>query len=547
MVEETAMRRFRRVCCKYPITVVSVAVSLGLLITVVMARLYQSRENVLLRQRPVRLFGGAAGVPLRALDSDYEGSRAKLLNYPHISERELLADIQNLTGKMKKCFQATNLSLFDGLSTEAAKKRAASYVWKFREVIPFSFDRSSVHPISHCWKMSYEVRTKNRHIWGHVGNITFDQVIPDDYRSSLLQDVQNDFHNHFTSQRVCLPNLFLLGFPKCGSTFLWCLIDRVVDATIRVKPAAFKEPGWWSERRDGLSKLDAAEFGRYIANFVAPIRALDMSSQENLIIAEGTPGMAYASPRFNPKDHLRLNYCLLPTAIPHFLPYAKFIMIMREPSDALYSLFWWACKGRLTEKTQKGIPTAFHKGVVLMIDIFNKCMKNEKIPDIHQTCSFSSSDYMYSSCISHPKRLALLDKCVDRMNTHDFSMQRTGMPRCAKIGFNMYMYFIHVRRWLSATERDKFYFLTLNDTGDSVTVARRIFQLMGIRPPMDLEEVAREAYTECQRRKNTQKISYSSDPALQMREDTRTLLKRFFAPFNEMLSQLLGDPKFLFT
>ena len=539
---QMAMRGFRRICCKYPITVVNIAVSLGLLITVLMAKLNHSRKNnMLLRQRLVH-YGVAAGVPL---ESDYEGSRAKFLNYPHISERKLLADIQNLTGKMEKCFQATNLSLFDDLSTEAAKKRAAGYVREFRKVIPFSFDRSSLHSVSHCWKLSYEVHTKNRHVWGHIGNVTFDQVIPDDYRSSLLRDVRNDFHNHFTSQTVCLPNLFLLGFPKCGSTFLWCLIERVVNATIRVRPAAFKEPGWWSERRDGLSKLDASEFGRYIANFVTPIRALDTSSQENVIIAEGTPGMAYASPRFNRKDHLRINYCLLPTAIRHFLPYAKFIMIMREPSDALYSLFWWACKGRLTEKTRKGIPNAFHKGVVLMIDVFNKCMKNEKIPDIHQACSLSSSDY--SSCISHPKRLALLDKCVDRMSTHDFSTQRTGMPRCAKVGFNMYLYFIHVRRWLSGTERNKFYFLTLNDTGDSVTVARKIFQLMGIHPPINMEDVARQAYTECQRRKNTQKISYSSDPALQMREDTRTLLKRFFAPFNQLLSQLLEDPKFLFT
>ena len=541
-----ALRSFRRICWKYPITVVMI-VSLGLLIAILMAKCYHSRESVLLRQRlDPYVRDGMADMPLDSLPQNYERSRTKLLNYAQVSEKELLADIQNLTRKMDRCFQDTNLSLFDDLSLQAARRSAASYIREFRKVIPLGFKQSSEHPISHCWKMSYKVHTKNRHIWGHIGNVKFDQVIPDDYRSSLLRDVQNDFHNHFSSHIVCLPNLFLLGFPKCGSTFLWCLIERVVNATIRVRPAAFKESGWWSERRDGLSKLEASEFGRYIANFATPIRAIDMSSQENVIIAEGTPGMAYASPRFNPNDHRRINYCLLPTAIPHLLPYAKFIMIMREPSDALYSLFWWACKGRLTEKTQKGIPNAFHKGAVLMIDVFNKCMRNEENPYICQACSLSSSDY--SSCISHPKRLALLDKCVDRMSSHDFSTQRTGMPRCAKIGFNMYMYFVHVRRWLSVTEQpDKFYFLTLNDTSDSVTVARRIFQLMDISLPMNFEDVARQAYTECQRRKNTQKISYSSDPALQMREDTRTLLKRFFAPFNQMLSQLLGDTKFLFT
>ena len=532
------MRGFR---CKYSIIVV-MAISLGLMIAFLMAKYHRYPGIVLLRQRLD---------PYIQMDSPPRGnerSRAKLPNYPQVSEKELLADVQTLTRKMDKCFLDTNLDLFDGLSLQAARRSAASYVREFRKVIPLGYEQSRVHPISHCWKMNYEVHTKNRHIWGHIGSVKFDEVIPDDYRSHLLRDVQNDFHNHFSSQTVCLPNLFLLGFPKCGSTFLWCLIERVVNATIRVRPAAFKEPGWWSERRDGLSKLEAAEFGRYISNFATPIRAIDTLSQENVIIAEGTPGMAYASPKFNLNDHHQLNYCLLPAAIPHFLPYAKFIMIMREPSDALYSLFWWACKGRLTEKTRKGIPDAFHKGVILMIDVFNKCMRNENIPDIHQACSLLSSDY--SSCISHPKRLALLDKCADRMSTRDFSTQRTGMPRCAKIGFSMYMYIIHVRRWLSVPEHvqpNKFYFLTLNDTSDSVTVARRVFQLMDISLPVNFDDVARLAYTECQRRKNTQKIHYSSDPALQMRQDTRTLLKRFFAPFNQMLSQLLDDTKFLFT
>ena len=541
----STMRGFRRVCCKYPITVIMI-VFMGLLIVVLIAKCYHSGDGFLLRQgldpylvdKIIDDKLHVAGMPLK-----YEGPRANY--YPHVSEKKLLADVQTLTRKMDKCFRDTNLSLFDDMSLEIARGSAASYVREFRKVIPLDFKQSSAHPVQHCWKTTYEVHTKNRHIWGHIENVNFDQMVPDDYRSSLLRDVQNDFHNHFSSQTVCLPNLFLLGFPKCGSTFLWCLIERIVNTTIGVRPAAFKEPGWWSERQDGLSKLDASEFGRYIANFVTPIRAMDTSSQENVIIAEGTPGVAYASPRFNPNDHHRINYCLLPAAIPHFLPYAKFIMIMREPADALYSLFWWACKGRLTEKTQKGIPNAFHKGVVIMIDIFNKCMRDETFPDIHQPCSLSSSDY--SSCISHPKRLALLDKCVDRMSAYDVSTKRTGMPRCAKIGFNMYMYFIHVRRWLSATEQpERFYFLTLNDTSDSITVARRVFQLMDISLPINFNEVVRQAYTECQRRKNTQKISYSSDPALQMRQDTRMILKSFFAPFNQMLSQSLGDTKFLF-
>ena len=482
--------------------------------------------------------------------SDGELMKTTLPNYITLSDKAFLNDdIRNISVKMDQCFKASHLRLFDGLSEKSAMKSAESYVREFRNVIPMTFQSANLDHPSHCWKMSYEVHSSKydaRHIWGHVGNVTFDEVIPDDYRSSLLKDVQNDFKNHFTSQTVCLPNLFLLGFPKCGSTFLWCLIERIVNVTIKVRLASFKEPGWWYERNDyTMKKMDAAELGRYIANFVTPIRAMEKSRQMNIILADGTPGIAYATPRFNRKEHQQLNYCLLPTVIPHFLPHAKFIMIMREPADALYSLFWWACKGRLNNRTQRAVPAAFHRGVVMKIDTFNKCMRNEKIQNISKACSVS--DPNYGSCITHPKRLAMLDKCVDRMTTIQFSTQKSGMPNCAKFGFNMYLYFIHVRRWLSTTPRENFYFLTLNDTSDPVTVARRVFKLMNIPLPMDFDLLAKQAYSECQWRKNKQKVSYSQSATLQMREETRLYLQKFFAPFNEMLSGLLHNPKFLFT
>lgn len=464
--------------------------------------------------------------------------RGKVLvpNYPHLAVDVLLSDVENLSRKIEKCFEATNLRIFDGLSIKVALNSAISYVREFRKVIPLSFQ-----PNSHCWKMSYEVHTKGQHIWGHIGNITFNKVLPVDYRSSLLGDIQNDFKNHFTSKTVCLPTLFLLGFPKCGSTFLWCLINKVVQDVIRVKPASFKEPGWWYERRDtDVKTLDVSELGRYIANFATPINAVDTSEQTNLVIADGTPGVAYATPRFNKRDPLQLNYCLLPTAIPHLLPHAKFIMIMREPADALYSLFWWACKGRLTNKTQKAVPNVFHKVVMSKMDIFNKCMRDEKIQEISHTCSMSSPDY--GLCITHPKRLALLDKCVAKMGPE---AKGSGLPSCAKIGFNMYLYYIHVRRWLSVTPRHNFYFLTINDTSDPVEVSRRVLEMMDIPLPTDFDPM--KAYSECQRRKNKQKISYSSSATLQMRTDTKAYLEKFFAPFNKMLSELLGDPKYLFT
>ena len=537
------MRLVRSYCSRHPVVILAVLAGLVVVVLTVKRLTETSHQTSVSVSRYVYMYLGhtkSHTAPIQVSDV----SRDRSTNFPTLTEESLLSDIQNITSKLKKCFEATNLTLFDGLSEGKAKKSVDNYVREFRKVIPMTFQPNCAYP-SHCWKVGYDVKTKDRHVWGHIGSVTFDEVVADDYRASHLKDVQNTFHNHFSSQTVCLPNLFLLGFPKCGSTFLWCLIERVVNATIGVRPAAFKEPGWWSERHNGLKKLNASELGRYFANFAAPIRAVETSGQVNIVLAEGTPGMAYAIPRFSPRAHPQVNYCLLPVVIPHFLPHAKFIMIMREPADALYSLFWWACKGRLTNRTQRGIPNAFHKGVMQKVDVFNKCMRDEKIKNISHACSLSASDY--SSCITHPKRLPLLDKCVDEMTTSDFSAHGVAIPRCAKIGFNMYMYFVHVRRWLSVIPREKFYFLTLDDTSDPVTVARSIFKLMNIPLSSDFDTMAKMTFSECQKRKNTQKISYSDNASLQMRKDTRSKLKKFFAPFNKMLSELLDDSKFLFN
>ena len=56
-----------------------------------------------------------------------------------------------------------------------------------------------------------------------------------------------------------------------------------------------------------------------------------------------------------------------------------------------------------------------------------------------------------------------------------------------------------------------------------------------------------KALSGCEPQKNIQPIEYHKNPSLQMRTDTRSILRKFFAPFNKMLSELLGDSKFLFN
>ena len=131
-----------------------------------------------------------------------------------------------------------------------------------------------------------------------------------------------------------------------------------------------------------------------------------------------------------------------------------------------------------------------------------------------------------------------------KMNKNRFSQERI-MTSCGRVEFYIYMYYINVRRCLSVASKDQFYFLTLNDSKtDPITVAKNVLKLMRIPLSSNLDE---KAFSGCEPQKNIQRIKYRKNPSLQMRTDTRSILRKFFAPFNKMLSELLGDSKFLFN
>lgn len=103
----------------------------------------------------------------------------------------------------------------------------------------------------------------------------------------------------------------------------------------------------------------------------------------------------------------------------------------------------------------------------------------------------------------------------------------------------MGLYYVHVNKWLSIVPRSKFMFFTLEElSADPNRVLSEAWQFMGLSN-VTLHNL---------RSKNVQvEVDYHHDPQLAMREDTRKLLDEFFAPYNQMLANLLGDDKFLWS
>ena len=102
--------------------------------------------------------------------------------------------------------------------------------------------------------------------------------------------------------------------------------------------------------------------------------------------------------------------------------------------------------------------------------------------------------------------------------------------------------------WLSVVSRDRFLFLKFEELVKNPSQgALSLLKFLNLDTKVaSNEQVIEEIVSSCSR--NTQVgINYRDDPQLQMREDTSTMLEKFYHPFNSLLAQLLDDDKYLWS
>ena len=81
--------------------------------------------------------------------------------------------------------------------------------------------------------------------------------------------------------------------------------------------------------------------------------------------------ISWSWPQFYPNEGL-VNFCLLPSVILQVLPTSKYVVVMRNPLDMLYSAFWFSCTtyGIHFATKLKG-PDIVHQRIVTKIKLFN--------------------------------------------------------------------------------------------------------------------------------------------------------------------------------
>ena len=285
-----------------------------------------------------------------------------------------------------------------------------------------------------------------------------------------------------------------------GSTFVFSLLTKHP----KIHNAIRKEPSWFVDDRNFMDRSEKQfmYFADYLVNFQPLTKA------NPALLVDGTVGMALYWPNLVKKQRRIVNFCLFPSVVPHVLPRARFIVVMRDPLSMLYSTFWFLTtmlrQQVPSRDAQLKAPTQFHNIVVDKITAINSC-----------------------------KEVFPLVKCLlDSHNTNQHVIIYESV------------YYIHIQKWLSVVPRERFLFLTLEELSTNLHVyrtANNIWNFLGVSSLNNIMETVKKHVD-----KNEQKvIDYEHDPNLVMRNDTKELLRNFLHPYNRMLAELLGDRKFL--
>lgn len=449
---------------------------------------------------------------------------------------------------IEDCMRTANLA--SPALVRPAIANAKYFYREFRKAIP---EAPLTGYRSHCWVRNYSVQWDKPPSYkckGELGNITFarDFTAFFPYQQIFSYMAGSYPQLSYNSSTVCLPNFFVAGFPKCGSTFLYYMVDSLISLSSKDlnRNQVEKDTQFWvhfdpfQKIKIGVPKVE--DLGGYLFNFIPGIDKVSKKRSHDTVLVDGTPNYINEWPIFLEEENDITNYCLIPAVLPRLLPRSKYFVIMRNPIDMLYSNFWFSCTKNFINIPfpYKG-PQIFHQRTVTKIAKFNICMKNESEERISFTCTMLDKKY-YSSCIR--KRIHLLDRCAAHTLPEIYSAD---LPQCGDIWLSVGLFYVHIRKWLHILPRERIIFLTLDEVNKNPSiVAHRILKFLDLNTTLanDVRNVNAMLWSGKVNTKQQNEVNYNGDIKLQMRKDTKQLLEIFYHPFNSLLVELLGDHKY---
>ena len=334
----------------------------------------------------------------------------------------------------------------------------------------------------------------------------------------MSPELQGIFRNYYKgrvfSSVLCMPSVFVAGFPKSGSSNVYCLVRGLgqVNWWLMLRQAE-KEPHFWVPEGPHIKHQSPPQYNDIASYFLT----FSPRNTGTSLLVDASPNLLFQWPRYSPHETLE-NYCLVPAVLPVILPSSKYIVVLRDPVNLLYSAFWFSTSTHcpLLERSQQEMaPQDFHDKAVQKINIYNNCTLYKPVE-------------------------ACLEAIFTPINGTAITSKQCGRLRL-EIGF----YYYYIRRWLAVIPRERFLFITLDELQRNLSgVSQRIVDFLGLNTEVKTQGIwhTKQSKKFCS---NVQSVyDYHHDPALQMRSETKQLLYTFFDPINQKLAELLHDGKY---
>ena len=318
---------------------------------------------------------------------------------------------------------------------------------------------------------------------------------------------------------VCLPSIYLAGFPKCGTTSLYNIMIHHPS----IVPPMIKESHFWSTfLRDSniVASHRQLHVLWYLSHYFEPSDVIHKHPHMHTL--DGSVDTLWASE--NSLLTGGSDSCFHPLVMFQAIPGAKFIVIMRNPVNRLFSDFWYFCSihnhWRLSNGTVqipefiwKNAALIFHNLTVMAIESFHNCIRNG-----------------YSHF-----------ECTKRSTVGDMNNQLA----CSPLRLGLGLYYYHIVKWLNVFPYDQFLFLQTEELLTyPFSVLERLWKFL------KLENVPKTHFYDALKEKSNEmhwikSKKYSKD--FYMLPETEKLLKEFYYPYNKKLVSLLGNSQFLWN
>lgn len=382
---------------------------------------------------------------------------------------------------------------------------------------------------SNCWYVNFKqispTLSRKLSSWSKLSNIDhqysvkeaskiINAVLGNNQRASFI--VNSSWSSVANKDFFCLPKVYLGGVPKCGTTTLYNLIVSHPN----IEQPFDKEGQFWREfiLAPNQTYRDL-EVLLYLYHFSSASKRMKSSNHQNpKLTVDASASTVFASAK--KWVNVEMDMCMVPLILSQVLPDTKLVFILRNPTDRLWSDYWYFCsRNQWMDKNGR---------VVVPDSVLTKSS------EIFHNLSISAMQEFFD-CVRHG---ASEFECSMR------AYSDTGeIHACQKVRLGISLYYFHVVKWLSVFNRQQLMFVRMEDLiKDPYSVVSAVWRFM------DLNPVSKTHFkNNVKTNVNTWIGSEKYKENFKMWTITRKSLSTFFAPYNKRLSVLLNDSRYLWT